>query len=76
MEGPSRLKRIDGPETEGKINKNNKKIKEIRKLKTMTAIGLAIGKCMSEIDRKSVEPGRWVTDKIISRAIKNMEEHS
>merc|ERR1712030_250943 len=66
--------KVDEPEAKRKDI--NKKVKEIRKIRTIAAIGQTIGEYISEIDKRSVEPGRWITDKIISKAIKNMEENT
>ena len=73
VEGISRPERIDNPETEGNKKYDQNKVRsKIRKLKTITSVGLAMGKMMSKTDEKSIEPGQWITDKIITLAIQNM----
>ena len=76
VEGILRSKEIDNPETKEYSKRKNHN--QIRKIKTITKMGTAIGNIMSKIDERSVEPRQWITDKIISfaiRKIKEKEEH-
>ena len=72
VEGISRSEEIDNPETKESNKKKNHN--HVKKIRTIATIGTAIGNIMSKIDEKSVEPRQWITDKIISFAIRTIKD--